>query len=71
MRLGLRIQLNHPPSETCPNPIPASQDGFTIIDTFTLHHVALDFCGCERAPAGGHTIQLLRRQLMPATVTMP
>ena len=71
MKLGLRIQLNHPVSETCPNPIPASQDDFTIIDTFALHHVALDFCGCEWAPAGGHTAQLLCRQLMPATVMMP
>lgn len=71
MELGQRIQLNHPPGQTCANPIPASQDGFTIIDTYGIHSVTLDFCGCESAPSGGHTVQLLRRRLMPATVTMP
>ncbi|KAF9458821.1 hypothetical protein BDZ94DRAFT_1172825 [Collybia nuda] len=68
-KLGVRIQLNHIPSERCFNPKRAFNDDFVIIDSHGMHEVALDFCECERAPS--HSIQLLRARLYPATGTYP
>lgn len=65
--LGLRIQLGHPVGKRCPAPLPATN--FTILDTYAIHEVSLDFCGCETAT---NTInQLLRARLYPATMKHP
>ncbi|PPQ77173.1 hypothetical protein CVT26_008093 [Gymnopilus dilepis] len=61
--LGLKIQLNHSGS-FCENPIPA-QSNMLILHTNGIHEVALSYCGCTRAIP--HNIQLLRRQLYPAS----
>lgn len=67
--LGLRIQLGHPPGESCHLPKSAKSDCFLIIDTHGIHEVGLDFCNCERAT--DILSQLLRYQLYPATVHNP
>ncbi|KAJ7094133.1 hypothetical protein C8R44DRAFT_749647 [Mycena epipterygia] len=36
--LGLRLQLGHAPSP---------EDHFVIVDSRGIHHVAIDFCGCD------------------------
>jgi hypothetical protein len=40
-----------------------------IVDSHTIHEVALDFCGCGSAKP--KPIQLLRMRLYPATGTNP
>lgn len=65
--LGLRIQLGHPTGKRCPAPTPATN--FTILDTYAIHEVSLDFCGCETAT--NPIDQLLRAQLYPATMVHP
>ncbi|KAJ7478933.1 hypothetical protein FB451DRAFT_1032097 [Mycena latifolia] len=69
--MGLRIQLGHwhTPDHRCPVPAPASGDDFVIIDTYGVHEVGLDYCGC--GASGLPTVQLLRAQLYPATTTNP
>lgn len=63
--LGLRVQLGHADLESCPKPIAAFDDNFTIIDTSGIHHVGLDFCGCYRGIT--RTRQCLRERLFPST----
>lgn len=67
--LGLRVQLNHPPGESCTNPVPAFNNDFLVIHTNGIHGISLDFCNCQRARS--HTIQLLRSRLFPATTADP
>lgn len=67
--LGLRVQLNHPPGESCTNPAPAFDNDFTVIHTSGIHSISLDFCGCQRAR--DRTRQLLRSRLFPATTIDP
>jgi hypothetical protein len=67
--LGLRIQLGHTTGQHCPNPRRAFNDDFIIIDTFGIHEVSLDFCGC--AIAESHMQQLLRMSLFPSTTSDP
>ncbi|KAG5223205.1 CxC2 domain-containing protein [Salix suchowensis] len=66
---GLRIQLGHPCGQSCANPLPAFDNGFTIIDSLSVHSVSLDYCGCETAKLP--IIQLLRHRLFPATSVAP
>ncbi|KAJ7162867.1 hypothetical protein C8R46DRAFT_1280961 [Mycena filopes] len=71
MEMGLRIQLGHwhGADRRCSLPKPAKGKSFVIIDTHSVHEVALDYCDCG---FGGHpTVQLLRAQLWPATTTNP
>jgi len=65
--MGLRIQLNHL-SNPCNNPQPCHRD-FRVLHTNGVHEIGLDFCGCERESP--RYIQLLRRQLFPATQVNP
>ncbi|TFY55526.1 hypothetical protein EVJ58_g8192 [Rhodofomes roseus] len=67
--LGLRIQLGHPPGETCVNPEKAFGDDFVVLDVSGIHCVGLDFCGCAHEQS--RTAQLLRARLFPATPTNP
>ncbi|KAK6966556.1 CxC2 domain-containing protein [Favolaschia claudopus] len=71
--LGLRIQLGHGKrigsDKQCVNPLPAFDDDFVIVDTYAIHEVNLDFCGCETAQA--YDIQLLRARWYPSTSTKP
>ncbi|KAF8993262.1 hypothetical protein BDZ89DRAFT_973013, partial [Hymenopellis radicata] len=62
--LGLRVQLGHPPGEACSNPFPGDPK-FTIIDVDCIHRVNLYYCNCQFVQP--RDIQLLRRQLYPAT----
>ncbi|TFY56545.1 hypothetical protein EVJ58_g7570, partial [Rhodofomes roseus] len=68
-RLGLRIQLGHPPGEHCPNPKAAFNDDFVVLDISGIHHVGVDFCNCHQKQQ--LPIQLMRARLFPATVTNP
>lgn len=65
--MGLRIQLNHL-SNRCSNPMPCHRD-FRVLHTNGVHEINLDFCDCERGTP--RYIQLLRRQLFPATQINP
>lgn len=67
--IGLRIQLGHRPNVACINPKTAFNNEFVILDSHGVHEVGLDFCGCETAK---HPyVQLLQRQLFPATTKQP
>lgn len=67
--LGLRVQLGNHAHKRCGNPIPASNDDFTVLDNFGVHPVGLDYCGCETAQE--RTTQLLRISWFPATNLNP
>ena len=67
--LGLRIQLGHPPGDTCYNRKPASSNNFIVIDANGVHMISLDFCGCESAQTNYK--QLLWCWWFPATTTDP
>ncbi|KAG1792555.1 hypothetical protein EV424DRAFT_1475756 [Suillus variegatus] len=67
--LGLRIQLGHPPGQTCPNPRRAFNDDFVVMDSHGIHEVFLDFCDCADAIA--HVQQLLRVSWFPSTTADP
>ncbi|KAJ7894257.1 hypothetical protein B0H14DRAFT_2334592 [Mycena olivaceomarginata] len=67
--LGVCLQLGHPPGVQCTNPERAWGNTFVIIDSHTIHEVALDFCGCGSAKP--KPIQLLRMCLYPAMGTNP
>ena len=67
--LGLQIQLGHQPGEVCPNREAAFDDDFVVIDAQSIHTVALNFCGCERAT--NRYRQLLSAHLFPAMVNDP
>ncbi|KIY44109.1 hypothetical protein FISHEDRAFT_51740, partial [Fistulina hepatica ATCC 64428] len=70
-RLGLHIQLGHAAWEYCPKPAPAHIN-FITIHVNGLHHVSVDYCGCERsATAGSLQEQLLHHQWYPATAYEP
>jgi hypothetical protein len=70
-RIGLRVQLGHPPGVRCPNPKAGHHD-FTVIHTNGLHRVVVDYCECDNlANAGSRRQQLLRREWYPATHTEP
>ncbi|KAJ7042736.1 hypothetical protein C8F04DRAFT_945140, partial [Mycena alexandri] len=72
-RLGLRIQLNHPPGSICPYRQAAPKD-FVLYDLTGLHEINVDFCGCH-APGTdkpeAHRRQLMRACWWPATVNHP
>ncbi|KAH9911489.1 uncharacterized protein B0H18DRAFT_1168583 [Fomitopsis serialis] len=67
--LGVSMQMGHPSGQRCPNPKPAFDDDFVILDVSGIHHVALDFCNCHRKVHLPN--QLMRARLFPATVTNP
>jgi hypothetical protein len=67
--LGLRVQLGHVHGEPCPNPRPAVNDRFVIVDSDGIHTVALDFCGCSLTQP--LATQLMRARLFPATLNDP
>ncbi|KAF7292055.1 CxC2 domain-containing protein [Mycena indigotica] len=67
--LGLRIQVGHPPRQTCDRPIPARHD-FVILHHNGIHEVSLDYCGCRRS-SDPYFAQLLRAGLFPATTDNP
>ena len=66
--MGLRVQVGHPNS-TCVSPQPGHKD-FTILHTNGLHHVAVDFCGCDQQKISNRQ-QLIRSEWFPATVHHP
>jgi hypothetical protein len=45
------------------------KDDFVVVDTNAIHSVSLAFCDCEHAQQ--RYVQLLRAQLLPATVLEP
>ncbi|KAF8907258.1 hypothetical protein CPB84DRAFT_1744643 [Gymnopilus junonius] len=61
--LGLKLQLNHA-SSFCENPIPVHTN-MLILHTNSIHDVTICYCGCPCALPPN--IQLLRRQLYPAS----
>ncbi|KAJ7089513.1 hypothetical protein C8R43DRAFT_1142184 [Mycena crocata] len=66
--LGLRVQLGH---AGCVKPRPAPEN-FVVLDTNSIHEVAVDFCGCSQAVLHGEPyVQLLRAGWYPATVDKP
>ncbi|KAJ6494178.1 hypothetical protein C8R45DRAFT_927406 [Mycena sanguinolenta] len=74
-RLGLRVQLGHPPGVICPYRQPAAHD-FVLYDTTGVHELNVDFCGCRTGadhedPPTKRRVQLLRACWWPATITVP
>ncbi|KAJ6467408.1 hypothetical protein C8R45DRAFT_1171845 [Mycena sanguinolenta] len=70
-RLGLRIQLGHPPHQRCAAPEHA-RSAFVTLHINGIHEVAVDFCGCKRsASAGPPEMQLLHAGWFPATHERP
>ncbi|KAG1724932.1 uncharacterized protein EDB91DRAFT_1331171 [Suillus paluster] len=67
--LGLHIQLGHTTGQKCLNPQHAFNDDFVVVDTRSIHEVALDFCNC--ATAESHMQQLLRISWFPSTTSDP
>ncbi|KAG1726897.1 uncharacterized protein EDB91DRAFT_1330912 [Suillus paluster] len=67
--LGLHIQLGHTTGQKCLNPQHAFNDNFVVVDTRSIHEVALDFCNC--ATAESHMQQLLRISWFPSTTSDP
>ncbi|KAJ6463767.1 hypothetical protein C8R47DRAFT_1079761 [Mycena vitilis] len=73
-RLGLRVQLNHPPGVVCSFRRAADKD-FVLYDLNGVHEINVDFCGCRTN--GGHSppvlprLQLLRACWWPATTLGP
>ncbi|KAF8171199.1 hypothetical protein K438DRAFT_1613174, partial [Mycena galopus ATCC 62051] len=70
--MGLRIQLGHGRDGTCPGTLAKraeKENDFCMVDSNSIHEVALDFCSCGLAEE--HDIQLLRAHLYPATTTSP
>lgn len=61
--IGLHMQLNHA-SMRCCLPIADHQE-FKVLHVNGIHHVALDYCSCERQLP--KHIQLLHRGWFPAT----
>lgn len=69
--MGLRIQLVHPPGESCPYRAFNSVKDFAVLHTNGIHRVRLDFCGCDLGKDIPPPIQLMRRRLWPSTVADP
>lgn len=67
--LGLQVQLGHPSTHQCPLPDRASKSNFVIIAADGIHHVNLNYCGCQLSLP--KHVQLLRARLFPSTVTDP
>jgi len=61
--IGLRYQLGHA-SMFCANPTPCHA-AMLVLHTDGIHSVAINYCNCSHAQAPH--IQLLRRQLYPAS----
>ncbi|KAJ7711045.1 hypothetical protein B0H14DRAFT_2645959 [Mycena olivaceomarginata] len=74
-KLGLRVQLGHPPGVVCPYRQAAAHD-FVLYDLTGVHEMNVDFCGCPRdaqpdSPPEERRTQLLRACWWPATITAP
>ncbi|KAJ7033118.1 hypothetical protein C8F04DRAFT_957903 [Mycena alexandri] len=72
-KLGLRVQLGHPPGVICRFRRAAAVD-FVLYDLSGVHEINVDFCGCRTAEDGEeeeHRRQLLRACWWPATVKAP
>ncbi|KAJ7786772.1 hypothetical protein B0H14DRAFT_2630156 [Mycena olivaceomarginata] len=54
-KLGLRVQLNHPPGVVCPYRKAAATD-FVLYDLNGVHELNVDFCGCLQ-PNGGPALE--------------
>lgn len=75
--LGLRVQLGHKRGEICPGTVArtatekaaAALESFCVVDSNSIHEVAIDFCTCGAETSRAD--QLLRAQLYPATTTRP
>ncbi|KAF7335067.1 CxC2 domain-containing protein [Mycena venus] len=75
-KLGLRVQLGHPPGVVCTSRQAAPQD-FVLYDVTGVHEISVDLCGCPQdlldraSPAVDRRIQCLRACWWPATVSEP
>ncbi|KAK0474993.1 hypothetical protein EDD18DRAFT_1367412 [Armillaria luteobubalina] len=67
-KLGLIVQLGHPPGETCTSPRPSGRQ-VVVMDIEGIHEVNVAFCGCHRAL--DHYVQMLRIQWFPGSVEHP
>ena len=66
-KLGLQIQLDHG-GLPCEFQICGKKD-FVVIDTYGIHQININFCGCDRAP---HPCQqLLEVSWWPSTPRDP
>ncbi|KAF8134760.1 hypothetical protein K438DRAFT_1911694 [Mycena galopus ATCC 62051] len=74
-RLGLRVQLGHPPGVICPYQQAAAHD-FVLYNLTGVHELSVDFCGCRSGinysdPPVERRVQLLRACWWPAMITAP
>ncbi|KAJ6627803.1 hypothetical protein B0H10DRAFT_2209929 [Mycena sp. CBHHK59/15] len=66
-KLGLRVQLGHPPHKLCPEPTPVHVR-FVVLHTNGIHEINVDVCDFEhRNTAGTPEEQMLRAGWFPAT----
>ncbi|KAJ7683630.1 hypothetical protein B0H14DRAFT_2422380 [Mycena olivaceomarginata] len=71
-KLGLRVQLGHPPGECCSEPFPLNLSHFIVLHTNGIHDVAIDVCDCKRQLwAGPPEEQLQHAGWFPATDHRP
>ncbi|KAF7345205.1 CxC2 domain-containing protein [Mycena sanguinolenta] len=68
--LGLRVQMGHPPRETCVNPQAGHRD-FVVLHDNGIHRVNVDFCGCDSSGRVEPYLQLLRAGWYPASDERP
>ncbi|KAL1749441.1 hypothetical protein FB107DRAFT_225375, partial [Schizophyllum commune] len=69
-KLGLRVQLMHPPGDYCILSKSADKD-FTVIHHNGIHCVSVDFCHCGRGQGLHHRQQLMRNGWWPASIANP
>ncbi|KAK7050119.1 CxC2 domain-containing protein [Favolaschia claudopus] len=69
-KIGFRLQLGHPPGETCGRPQHGHKD-FVVVHDNGIHVVDVDFCGCDCATRAEPYIQLLHAGWYPSTDERP
>jgi hypothetical protein len=74
-KLGLRVQVGHPPGVVCPFRHPVAHN-FVLYDLMGVHKISVDFGGCSSGPNNDGQplewrIQLLHTCWWPATITVP
>lgn len=70
-KMGMRIQLMHPPGEVCKFRASHQVENFKIIHTNGVHELPLDFCLCDKGEKVPPNIQLMRSRYWPATCEKP
>ncbi|KAL0565932.1 hypothetical protein V5O48_016083 [Marasmius crinis-equi] len=68
--LGHRTQIGHPCGESCPFPRPSHKD-FVVLAWNGIHHVTVNFCGCDAGKDIPRHIQLMEMGWWPSSYKEP